>query len=838
MRKKINIDKNHTDVNKSDTNIQKKVINLNSDEKNPLKKKVVSGIIGDIGDILDTKDTYDTIIKNDTYDTIINNNVIYSISSYPKRDIILNIIFEGYTKIIDIQNVYSKTVEEIEYRTLQGMITRNDRETSLIKQGFVNSEGNRINITKRGINYLKSLVTQYEDKIREQRLKREQEEKDARNAATQVQIYKDIISENYSAELAVAKIKEKPLEIDFNLVMSINPELVLNFLDEGNAETHLKTIKLALSNISEEYSSVHVVFKNIPASAERKIGSLSHKDEKNLVLIKGIVVNRDNPCPHYAKIKYECPGCAQIVSMMQGGQDIKSPKKCTNCGYKGKFNKIHCDYKTIQIMKIEEYGEAIGEKSMPSQIHVVLEEPFTNNEYQSIFNPGSNVEITGIVTIQHFDKKKTKGQLVIEALNCVSDKKGIDLQITEQEEKEFRKIAKSPKYLNKLKSLFAQDVSGMDDIKESLLLQVASLNNSFDNKGERQPINILLVGDPGTGKSVIASKSQEIVPRSRKAANTSSAVGLTYAVVKNEMTGEFTLKAGALPLANGALCFIDELDKFRKEDLDTLHEALAQRRITVNKAGISGSLKCETAVLATANPKYGRFDEYEDFLKQVNISYSLLDRFGLVWIIKDDFGDDRAIKIAQMMAKKLNNELDYDPTFIAKYLSKCRKYNPSHNKEAVDYLCEWFDKTRKKAKQLIDNGEVAPYISNRTFEAIALLSYSYSKLRFSNETDVNDVKKAINLYQNCIKRAKEVSESLFGYMTSNPSISKDKVIIDKIKAIVLEESYYLNEIITHSDLEDYSPKEVKRILDEQKNKEWKYKDGKYKTIPSHLEVKL
>ncbi len=59
-------------------------------------------------------------------------------------------------------------------------------------------------------------------------------------------------------------------------------------------------------------------------------------------------------------------------------------------------------------------------------------------------------------------------------------------------------------------------------------------------------------------------------------------------------------------LTSGGLVCIDELDKLSTEELQSLHEAMEQQTITIDKANIHATLRTETSILAAANPKFGR----------------------------------------------------------------------------------------------------------------------------------------------------------------------------------------------------------------------------------------
>ena len=84
----------------------------------------------------------------------------------------------------------------------------------------------------------------------------------------------------------------------------------------------------------------------------------------------------------------------------------------------------------------------------------------------------------------------------------------------------------------------------------------------------------------------------------------------TATVVKNEAIGGWVLEAGALILCNKGLISIDEFDKMSRDDQIAMHEATSIETVSIAKASIVATLPAETAVLAGANPQYGRFDSF------------------------------------------------------------------------------------------------------------------------------------------------------------------------------------------------------------------------------------
>lgn len=169
-----------------------------------------------------------------------------------------------------------------------------------------------------------------------------------------------------------------------------------------------------------------------------------------------------------------------------------------------------------------------------------------------------------------------------------------------------------------------------------LLSVIGGVQKQHENDPRiRGQIHMLMIGEPGTGKSQLLSFASKISMRSvmTTGIGTTSA-GLTVALFRDG--NEYILEAGALVLADFGVCCIDEFSLIRCEDRGSIHEAMEQQTISIAKGGITCKINSRATIIAATNPqKTQKWNNRFDNNQNSGIATSLLSRFDLVFIMVD-----------------------------------------------------------------------------------------------------------------------------------------------------------------------------------------------------------
>ncbi|GMN39082.1 hypothetical protein TIFTF001_008313 [Ficus carica] len=428
----------------------------------------------------------------------------------------------------------------------------------------------------------------------------------------------------------------------------------------------------------EDATKVNIRLHNYPESMIA-LKNLKAAYIDKLVSVRGSVVKVSTVRPLVVQMSFDCAKCKTNISRIFPDGKFSPPTICDMNGCKSKFfvpirsTAQMIDFQKIRIQELLK-PEDHEEGRVPRTVECELSEDLVD-----ACIPGDVATVTGIIRVinNYMDigggKSKSKNQgfyyLYLEAMsikNSKSHSSSDDFQDSNPNARptelfdlfsfssrdlefvvKFSEEHGSDTFRQLLQSI-CPSIYGHELVKAGITLALFGGVRKHSNDSNKVPvrgdIHVIIVGDPGLGKSQLLQAAAAISPRGiYVCGNATTRAGLTVAVVKDPMTSDYGFEAGAMVLADSGLCCIDEFDKMSSEH-QALLEAMEQQCVSIAKAGLVASLSARTSVLAAANPVGGHYNRAKTVNENLKISAALLSRFDLVFILldkPDEFLDKR-----------------------------------------------------------------------------------------------------------------------------------------------------------------------------------------------------
>ena len=279
------------------------------------------------------------------------------------------------------------------------------------------------------------------------------------------------------------------------------------------------------------------------------------------------------------------------------------------------------------------------------------------------------------------------------------------------------------------------EVKGQENIKRALEIAAAGSHNC------------LLIGSPGSGKTMMAKRIPTILPdltfeESLEITKIHSIAGILskdiplitsrpfraphHTISSSSLVGGGRIpKPGEISLAHYGVLFLDELPEFNKNVLEVMRGPLEDKNISISRVNASLTYPCNFMFIASMNPcpcgYYGSKEKECNCTPQMiskymnKISGPLLDRI------------DIQIEVTPVKYQKLNSEDTIETSKeIKERVNKARKIQIERYKE--EKIFSNSDLTPKLIEKYCRLDKESNYILQAAFERLGLSARAYGRI--------------------------------------------------------------------------------------------------------------
>ena len=516
----------------------------------------------------------------------------------------------------------------------------------------------------------------------------------------------------------------------------------------------LYSIRDAEEELSRKYHK-EIILRVINYPTDNMIKYLDKDDVGKLVQTTALVKNITPLRLKLMTAIYSCKHCGHFHEVEENSETATLPRICKMCGSKVGFKLLpeestYDDYKYLRLEEPLELRTGGDSREFKARVDGYLASPYYT------IKAGDVCDVTGELKVEFNEKTKALDLILdvwhIKPLNNAYE----EIKLYDDDIQKIKELSENPNIFQMLVNSIAPEVYGYNHIKEGLVLQMFEGNRPQDggiNNKDRHLLHILLIGDPGIGKSKLIESIYENSPKAIKSNGAGATkAGLIASTVRDEITGEWGFSAGSVVLGDGGLVTIDEFDKLSKDVMKALNEPMEQLTASIAKAGLVQTMTARTSILAGANPKYSKFVPERSLTEQLDIPDSTISRFDLIYVMNDEIDYDADLDKARKILSRSWCDEDVERIerdVLKKYINYAKNnVFPTLSKESIEYISQFFAKTRQISKTEEDIGKP---ITTRELTAIERLATARAKVELRDVVTIDDAKEAIRIYSKSLE---------------------------------------------------------------------------------------
>uniref|UniRef100_A0A8C2VJU1 DNA helicase MCM8 n=1 Tax=Chinchilla lanigera TaxID=34839 RepID=A0A8C2VJU1_CHILA len=459
------------------------------------------------------------------------------------------------------------------------------------------------------------------------------------------------------------------------------------------------------------------------------------------ITLRGTVVRVSNIKPLCIKMAFLCAACGEVQSLPLPDGKYSLPTKCPVPACRGKsFTPLRSSPLTVtmdwQSIKIQELMSDTHREA--GRIPRTIECELVHDLVDSCV-PGDTVTITGIVKVSNAEEgsrnknDKCMFLLYIEA-NSVSNSKGQKTETSEDGCKHRTLMEFSLKDFYAIQEIQAEEnlfklivnslcpvIFGHELVKAGLVLALFGGSQKYADDKNRIPIrgdpHVLVVGDPGLGKSQMLQAACNIAPRGvYVCGNTTTTSGLTVTLSKDSSSGDFTLEAGALVLGDqmgSALLSRFDLVFILLDTPNEQHDHLLSEHVIAIRAGKQRAVSSATV---------GRVNSQDS-----NIS------------VLEEVSEKPLSERLKVVPGETIDPIPHQ--LLRKYIGYARQYvHPRLSAEAAQVLQDFYLELRKQSQRLNSSP-----ITTRQLESLIRLTEARARMELREEATKEDAEDIVEI---------------------------------------------------------------------------------------------